>query len=53
MAKEWKPYICLKCRKTFDQNDIVLIPGVMRCPYCASRIAAKTRPPIAKSIKAI
>ncbi|MCD6369568.1 MAG: DNA-directed RNA polymerase subunit P [Thermoproteales archaeon] len=53
MAREWKPYLCLRCKKTFDQNDIALIPGPMRCPYCASRLIVKTRPPIAKTVKTI
>ncbi|HDH07098.1 MAG TPA: DNA-directed RNA polymerase subunit P [Thermoproteales archaeon] len=54
-ARDWKPYICLKCGKMFSLEEVVLIEerGVIRCPYCGSRIVAKTRPPVAKRVKVI
>jgi len=51
-AIEWKPYMCPRCGRKFDQKDMELLPGV-HCPYCGYRIILKTRPPIAKRVKAI
>lgn len=41
-------YVCmnLKCKKEFEIEDRV------RCPFCGYRIAAKTRPPSRKRVKA-
>jgi len=52
LALEWKPYSCPKCGRRFDQKDMEFLPGV-HCPYCGYRIILKTRPPVAKRIKAV
>ncbi|RLE57860.1 MAG: DNA-directed RNA polymerase subunit P [Thermoprotei archaeon] len=50
--REWKKYICLRCKRTFDPADMELIPGV-HCPYCGYKIIAKTRSFVTKRIKAV
>jgi len=47
----WKKYKCMKCGKTFDQEEMSILPGV-HCPYCGYKIIIKIRPPIVKKIKA-
>jgi len=41
-------YECGKCHKTFNSMP----EGLIRCPVCAYKVIYKTRPEIAKTIKA-
>ncbi|RLE82689.1 MAG: DNA-directed RNA polymerase subunit P [Thermoprotei archaeon] len=41
----------MKCGKTFDQEEMSILPGV-HCPYCGYKIIMKVRPPIVKRVKA-
>jgi len=45
-------YICLKCRRTFDESQIKIL-GYMRCPYCGYKIILKVRSGTPKRLKAI
>ncbi|RLE62642.1 MAG: DNA-directed RNA polymerase subunit P [Thermoprotei archaeon] len=52
MGLEVKHYICMRCKRRFSWNEMLYLPGI-RCPYCGQRIIAKTRPLVAKRVKAI
>ena len=42
-------YYCPRCKKEFDEFP----RGVVRCPYCGSRIILKARPPVVKVVIAV
>ncbi len=44
-------YKCGRCGKTFEAEELKLIPSIM-CPYCGYRVIYKVRPPVAKKVKA-
>lgn len=44
-------YLCEKCGKTIDSNELMGLPGI-RCPVCGYRILYKSRSPIIREIKA-
>jgi DNA-directed RNA polymerase subunit RPC12/RpoP len=39
-------YRCIVCSNFIEKMD----PSYVRCPYCASRIVFKARPPISKEV---
>ncbi|MCX8200416.1 MAG: DNA-directed RNA polymerase subunit P [Candidatus Micrarchaeota archaeon] len=40
-------YKCVNCNNLIEKMD----PSYVRCPFCASRIVFKARPPVAKEVK--
>ncbi|HIH10039.1 MAG TPA: DNA-directed RNA polymerase subunit P [Candidatus Diapherotrites archaeon] len=42
-------YKCLQCGKEVSS----LITGTIRCPGCGFKVFAKTRDPVAKTVKAL
>ncbi len=45
-------YICLKCRREFDEQQLKIMMTI-RCPYCGYRVIAKAHGEGIKVIKAI
>ena len=45
-------YVCLRCRRVFDKQQLDVMMTV-RCPYCGYRVIAKARGAEIKTIKAI
>ena len=43
-------YLCEKCSKAIDSNDLSGLPGI-RCPACGHRIIYKARSPIVREVK--
>lgn len=52
MSESRVRYICLKCRREFDKQQLDVMMSV-RCPYCGFRAIAKARGDIVKIVKAI
>ncbi|RLF17434.1 MAG: DNA-directed RNA polymerase subunit P [Thermoprotei archaeon] len=44
-------YVCGRCGNKFTREELELIPSIM-CPYCGYRIIFKSRPQVAKRVKA-
>lgn len=44
-------YMCSRCRKIVDMNELFALPGV-RCPSCGYKILYKIRSSIVKEVKA-
>ncbi len=42
-------YMCPVCKRKFEEFP----RGIVRCPYCGSKIILKTRAPVVKVVKAI
>ncbi|MEL9940143.1 MAG: DNA-directed RNA polymerase subunit P [Ignisphaera sp.] len=45
-------YICIRCRREFDESQLAVMMTV-RCPYCGYRVIAKARSGEVKTIRAI